>query len=129
MTQSDEAKRHLEESLNTLQESTSLHVKLQQDPLKKIGMAVGAGLLLGVLIGRSTKKTKIVKVAGGKNVEQAKEAAASKGALSGVILTAVGGLVLKVLQEKVLAPKLEELADQLLERTKKPTNDQSQKKH
>ncbi|WP_034337349.1 DUF883 C-terminal domain-containing protein [Deinococcus misasensis] len=129
MTQSDEAKRHLEESLNTLQESTSLHVKLQQDPLKKIGVAVGAGLLLGVLIGRSTKKTKIVKVAGGKNVEQAKEAAASKGALSGVILTAVGGLVLKVLQEKVLAPKLEELADQLLERTKKPTNDQSQKKH
>lgn len=129
MTQSDEAKRHLEESLNTLQESTSLHVKLQQDPLKKIGMAVGAGLLLGVMIGRSTKKTKIVKVAGGKNVEQAKEAAASKGALSGVILTAVGGLVLKVLQEKVLAPKLEELADQLLERTKKPTNDQSQKKH
>lgn len=129
MTQTDDAKRHLEENLNALQESTSLHVKLQQDPLKKLGMAVGAGLVLGILIGRGTKKTRVVKVAGGKNVEQAKEAAASKGALSGVIITAVGGMLLKVLQEKVLAPKLEELADQLLERTKKPTNDQPQKKH
>ncbi|GGJ18409.1 hypothetical protein [Deinococcus roseus] len=129
MTTSDEAKRHLEDSLNTLQDSTSLHVKLQQDPIKKLGIAVGAGLALGILIGRGTKKTRVVKVAGGKNVEAAKEAAASKGALSGVIMTAVGGLLLKVLQEKVLAPKLEELADQLLERTKKPANDPAQKKH
>ena len=128
-----EARERLKTSVNELVELTNLHVKVQAQPLKYMGSSAGGGFILGLLLGRRGRRVKKVYVERGtgrggkvtkadlKNEARLVKAQQGKqnrtnlgGAITGILVTTL----LKIVQERFLAPQLENYADKLLERTK-----------
>lgn len=116
-------RERLSRAVNNLADQASLQVQMQKDPIKMLGGASGVGLVLGLLIGSRLRRTRRVYVNADsskkeqKALAKAQVRAAKKGggignALMGLIVT-VG---FKVLQDRVLTPQLEKLADNLMER-------------
>ena len=121
MTQREEARMRLQESVDQLSQQASLQVQMQKEPLKMLGIATGVGAVLGILIGRSFKKTRKIYVDETLSKKDqkafAKAQAQHKGAASsigGALLATLGTLAFKMLQDRVIAPKLEELTQNLL---------------
>ncbi|MBB6098496.1 hypothetical protein HNR42_001930 [Deinobacterium chartae] len=132
----ERAREQLRRSVDTLAEKTSLHLKLQRDPLKIVGGVAGGALILGTLLGRRGRKVKKVYVeragsgpakaaavaAHGSKAQVAEQVgkqtvrATTRGTLQGALVATLSTVLLRVLQEKVLAPNIERYADQLLAR-------------
>jgi hypothetical protein len=132
-TQALEARERLKAGVDELVQLTSLHVKVQAQPLKYMGGSAGGGFILGLLMGRRGRRVKKVYVErgtgrGGKvtkadlksearlaQVQQGKQTRNNiTGAITGIVVTTL----LKIVQERFLAPQLESYADKLLDRTK-----------
>ncbi len=128
-----EARERLKTSVNELVELTNLHVKVQAQPLKYMGGSAGGGFILGLLLGRRGRRVKKVYIERGtgrggkvtkadlKNEARLVQAQQGKqnrtnigGAITGILVTTL----LKIVQERFLAPQLESYADKLLDRTK-----------
>ncbi|GGJ66261.1 hypothetical protein [Deinococcus aquiradiocola] len=123
MTDRDEARARLKSSIDALSEQANMQLKMQKEPLKMLGGATGVGLALGVLVGRNFRRTRRVYVdaASTKKDQKALMKAQSKnggGSVGGAILATVATLGFKVLQERVIAPRLGEIADRLLDQSK-----------
>lgn len=116
-------RERLSRAVNTLADQASLQVQMQKDPLKMLGGASGVGLVLGLLVGSRLRRTRRVYVdaASSKKEQKALAKAQARTSKGGGIGNALMGLVVtvgfKVLQERVLAPQLERLADGLVERS------------
>ena len=116
-----EARAKLKSSIDTLVEQTNLQLKMQKEPLKMLGGATGVGVALGVLVGRSLRRSKRIYVdaASSKKEQKALTKAQSKkgGSVGNALLATVVTLGFKMLQDKVIAPRLGDLADRLLEKS------------
>ncbi|MGY2893590.1 hypothetical protein [Deinococcus sp. UYEF24] len=121
MSERDEARAKLKSSIDTLVEQTNLQVKMQKEPLKMLGGATGVGVALGVLVGRSLRRSKRIYVdaASSKKEQKALSKAQNKkgGSIGNAVLATVATLGFKVLQERVIAPRLGEFADKMLEKS------------
>lgn len=117
-----EARAKLKSSIDTLVEQTNLQLKMQKEPLKMLGGATGVGVALGVLVGRTLRRSRRIYVdaASSKKDQKALTKAQSKkgGSVGNALLATVATLSFKVLQERVIAPRIGEFADQLLEKSK-----------
>lgn len=123
MSEREEARIRLQESVDQLGEQASLHARMQREPLKMLGVATGVGALIGVVLGRSFSKTKRIYVDDTLSKKDqkafAKAQARHKGATGGIggaILATAGTFAFRFLQERYLAPKLAELTENLLSR-------------
>jgi hypothetical protein len=122
MNDREEARARLKTSVDSLVEQASLQLKMQQEPLKMLGGATGVGLALGVLVGRTLRRSRRIYVdaASSKKDQKALSKAQSKksGGVGNAVLATVATLGFKVLQERVIAPRLGEIADRMLEQSK-----------
>ena len=121
MSERDEARAKLKSSIDTLVDRANLQVKMQKEPLRMLGGATGVGVALGVLVGRSLRRSRRIYVdaASSKKDQKALTKAQSKkgGGVGNAVLATVATLGFKMLQEKVIAPRLGEIADRLLEKS------------
>ncbi len=122
MSDRDEARARLKSSIDALADQANLQLKMQKEPLKMLGGATGVGLALGVLVGRNFRRSRKIYVdaASTKKEQKALTKAQGKsggGSVGGAILATVATLGFKVLQERVIAPRLGEIADRLLDRS------------
>ncbi|WP_052326721.1 hypothetical protein [Deinococcus peraridilitoris] len=125
MTEKRDAREELRRSVDALAYRTNLYAQMQKDPMKLIGGASGLGLLLGLLVGRRFPRTRTVYLRPDMSPREQKaytkaqmrlykaQQKASKGGIGGALTAAVMTIAVKVLQERVLAPQIERLADQL----------------
>ena len=123
MSERDEARARLKSSIDALADKANVQLKLQQEPIKMLGGATGVGLALGVLVGRSLRRSKRIYVdaASSKKDQKSLMKAQSKkggGGIGGAIFATVATLGFKVLQERVIAPRLGEFADRMMEQSK-----------
>lgn len=119
----DAVRQKLQRSLDNLADRANLQLQMQKDPLKMIGGASGVGLALGLLVGRQLRRSKKIYVDASSPKAQQKalvraQARSGKGGASigGALLATAATLAFKVLQDRVIAPRLEGLADQLMHR-------------
>ena len=120
MSEREDARLRLQESVDELGQKASLQVQMQKEPLKMLGIATGVGAVIGIVLGRSFKKTKKIYVddtlskkdqkAFAKAQSQYKGPASSIG---GALIATLGTLAFKVLQDRYIVPKLEELAQNI----------------
>lgn len=120
MSEREDARMRLQESVDQLGQQASLQVQMQKEPLKMLGIATGVGAVMGLAVGRSLSKTKKIYVDDSltKKDRQAFEKAQSRykgpaNSIGGALLATLGTLAFKVLQDRVIAPKLEELTQNL----------------
>ncbi len=128
-----EARERLKSSVNELVQLTNLHAKTQAEPLKYMGGSAGGGFILGLLLGRRGRRVKKVYIErgtgrGGKVTKadlknearliQSQQGRQNRtnigGAITGILVTTL----LKIVQERFLAPQLENYADKLMDRSK-----------
>lgn len=118
----EEARARLKASVDALAERTNLQVQMQKEPLKMLGGASAVGALLGVVIGRQFKRTKKIYVDVDSPIKHQKELIKAqqkqqgKGGVGGALIATATTLAFKVLNDRVIAPRLEEMANNLLER-------------
>ena len=127
MSERDEARARLKSSIDALADKANVQLKLQQEPIKMLGGATGVGLALGVLVGRSLRRSKRIYVDAASSKEDQKslmKAQSKKGgsSIGGAIFATVATLGFKVLQERVIAPRLGEFADRMMEQSKQSGN-------
>ncbi|ADV68120.1 hypothetical protein [Deinococcus maricopensis] len=117
-----DARARLRDSVNTLAAQANLHAQMQKEPLKMLGGASAVGLVLGALVGSRVRRTRKVYVDAASNKREQKafmkaQARVAKqqkgGGLGGMLMGLVVTTGVKLLQERVLAPKLEELTSKL----------------
>lgn len=118
----EEARARLRASVDALTERANLQVQMQKEPLKMLGGASAVGTLLGIVVGRQFRRSKKVYVDAGspskhqKALIKAQQGQKGGGGIGGALVATLGTLAFKTLNDKVLAPKLEEFANGLLER-------------
>lgn len=121
LTEREAARERLKESLDVLAERANLQVQMQKEPVKMLGGASAVGAVLGLLIGTQFKRTKKIYVDAGSPVKYQKELVKAQksqkgGGVGGALLATLGTLAVKTLSDRVLAPKLEEIANNMLEK-------------
>lgn len=88
-----------------------------------LGGASAVGAVLGLLIGTRFKRTKKIYVDAGspvkhqKGLVKAQNAQKGGGGVGGALLATLGTLAVKTLSDRVLAPKLEQIAQNMLEKS------------
>ncbi|MEF2278892.1 hypothetical protein V3W47_11340 [Deinococcus sp. YIM 134068] len=119
----EEARERLRESLDALAERTNLQVQMQKEPLKMLGGASAVGALIGVVAGRQLRRSKKIYVDAGSPVKDQKAFLKAQqrhqgkgGGVGGALVATLGTLAFKALQDRVITPRLEELANNLMER-------------
>lgn len=122
LTEREEARERLKASLDVLAERANLQVQMQKEPVKMLGGASAVGAVLGLLIGSQVKRTKKIYVDAASPVKHQKELVKAQksqkgGGVGGALLATAGTLAFKLLNDRVLAPKLEEIAQNLLEKS------------
>ncbi len=129
MSDRDDARARLKSSVDALAEQANVQLKMQKEPLKMLGGATGVGLALGMLVGRSFRRSRRIYVDAASTPKEQKALAKAQtkgggGSVGGALLATVATLGFKVLQERVIAPRLGEFADKLLEKggTTQPTS-------
>jgi hypothetical protein len=111
------ARAKLRQSVDRLTEQVSLQAKLQRSPLQLLGALSGIGLTLGFLLGRRGRSAAVRRAAARAASKVGKAAAGFE--LRGLVLGALGPLLWRIAQDKLIAPFLEQGADRLIERAKK----------
>lgn len=131
----EEARARLKASVDALAERANLQVQMQKEPLKMLGgaSAVGAtaGALLGLVLGRQLRRTKKIYVDADspdrdqKALIRAQKKEKGGQNVGGALVATIATLGFKILNDKVLTPRLEEAAHNLLDRAgqggQKPT--------
>lgn len=117
----EEARERLKASVDALAHRANLQVQMQKEPLKMLGGASAVGALLGVVVGRQFKRSKKIYVDVDSPVkhQQALMRAQQKqkgGGVGGALMATVTTLAFRVLNDKVLTPRLEGMAQNLLDR-------------
>ncbi|GGM15120.1 hypothetical protein [Deinococcus aerophilus] len=122
-TEREEARERLKESIDALADRANLQLQMQKEPAKLLGGASAVGAVIGLVIGRQFRRSKKIYVDAESPVkhQQAliKAQKSDKGGVGGVggaLVATLGTLAVKTLTDRVLAPKLEELANSLLEK-------------
>lgn len=118
----DEARARLKASVDALTEQASLQVKMQKDPLKMLGGASAVGALVGIAVGRQFRRSKKIYVDATSPAKHQKalikaqhKQQGGKG-IGGALVATLTTLAFKTLNERVLTPKLEEIAGGLMEK-------------
>ena len=127
MSERDEARARLKSSIDALADKANVQLKMQQEPIRMLGGATGVGLALGVLVGRSLRRSKRIYVDAASSQKDQKSLMRAQGkkggsGIGGAIFATVATLGFKVLQERVIAPRLGELADRMMEQSKQSGN-------
>ncbi|MFC4452770.1 hypothetical protein [Deinococcus sonorensis] len=126
MSERDDARERLRRSVDELTQAASLQVNMQKEPLKMMGGATGVGLALGVLVGRQFRRSRRIYVDAAsppkeqKALVKAQMKQAGKGkSVGNALIATVATLGFRLLQERVIAPRLEEFANQLMDQADK----------
>ncbi|MFK7600716.1 hypothetical protein ACI3L1_00750 [Deinococcus sp. SM5_A1] len=121
LTEREAARERLKASLDVLAERANLQVQMQKEPVKMLGGASAVGAVLGLLIGTQVKRSKKIYVDAESPVKYQKELVKAQksqkggGGVGGALLATLGTLAIKTLSDRVLTPKLEEIANNMLE--------------
>ncbi|MVN89204.1 hypothetical protein GO986_20935 [Deinococcus sp. HMF7620] len=119
LTDREEARERLKKSVDALTHEASLQVKMQQEPLKMLGGASAVGAVLGLVIGRQFRRSRKIYVDAASPVKHQKGLIKAQknqkgSAAGGALMATIGTLAFKTLTDRVIAPRLESLADRLL---------------
>lgn len=117
----DAAREELRRSVDQLSDRANLYAQMQKDPLKVIGGASGVGLVLGLLLGSRVRRTRKIYVDATSHPKDQKAFAKAqlqmsrggRGSVGGALGAAVLSIAIRVLQDRVLRPQLERVADQI----------------
>ncbi|MDO4245816.1 MAG: hypothetical protein Q4C89_07330 [Deinococcus sp.] len=127
LTEQEEARERLKASVDRLTEQASLRVQVEKEPLKMLGGASAVGAVLGLLVGRQFRRSKKIYVDAHSPVKHQKafvkaqqKQKGSKNDLGGALVATLGTMAVKMLTDKVLAPKLESVANGLLDKAGQP---------
>ncbi|WP_339096885.1 hypothetical protein WDJ50_05615 [Deinococcus sp. VB142] len=130
LTEQEEARERLKASVDRLTEQASLRVQVEKEPLKMLGGASAVGAVLGLLVGRQFRRSKKIYVDAHSPVKHQKafvkaqqKQKGGKNDLGGALVATLGTMVVKMLTDKVLAPKLEQVANGLLDKAGQPRSD------
>lgn len=126
LTEQEEARERLKASIDVLTQQASLQVQMQKEPLKMLGGASAVGAVVGLIAGRQFKRTKKVYVDAGSPAKHQKalmKAQKKQGgqSMGGALVATLGTLAFKTVMDKVVTPKLEEVASTLLDKAGQPS--------
>ena len=122
MTEQEEARARLKASIDALTEQASFQVQMQKEPLKLLGGASAVGGVVGLLVGRQLRRSKKIYVDAESPVKhqkalmKAQSRQQSGPGAGGALIATLGTLAFKQIMEKVVTPKLEEVANGLLDK-------------
>lgn len=130
LTEQEAARERLKASVDALTQQASLQAKMQAEPLKMIGGASAVGAVLGMVVGRQFRRSKKIYVnADSPDKHQKaliKAQQKSKGQdMGGALVATLGTLAFKMVMDKVVTPKLEEMADKMMDKAGQPTGRKS----
>ncbi|ALW89215.1 hypothetical protein [Deinococcus actinosclerus] len=126
LTEREEARQRLQQSVDALTQQASLHVQMQKDPLKMLGGASAVGALMGIVVGRQFRRSRKIYVDAEspakhqKALIKAQKTQKGGGGVGGALVATLGTLAVKTLMDKVITPRLETLADGLLDKAGHP---------
>ncbi|UBV41606.1 hypothetical protein LAJ19_08000 [Deinococcus taeanensis] len=125
LTEREEARERLKASVDALAHQANLQVQLQKDPLKMLGGASAVGAVIGLVMGRQFRRTRKVYVDAQSPVKHQKALLKAQkshkgGGVGGALVATLGTLAVKTVMDKVVTPRLEGLADQLLDKAGQP---------
>lgn len=126
MTEQEEARARLKASIDTLTQQVSLQTQMQKEPLKMLGGASAVGGVVGLLIGRQFRRSKKIYVDAESPMKHQKALmkAQSKhqggGGAGGALIATLGTIAFKQVMDKVITPRLEEVANGLMEKAGQP---------
>ena len=131
MTEQEEARARLKASIDALTEQASFQVQMQKEPLKLLGGASAVGGVVGLLVGRQMRRSKKIYVDAESPVKhqkalmKAQSKQQSGGGVGGALIATLGTLAFRQVMEKVVTPKLEEMANGLLDKAGQPAPSQA----
>lgn len=125
LTEREAARARLKASVDVLAERANLQVQMQKEPLKMIGGASAVGAVLGMVVGRQFRRSKKIYVDAASPIKHQKalmKAQQKQGSQSvgGALVAAAVPLIVRMVTEKFVTPKLEELSSGLLDRAAAP---------
>ncbi|MFB9993723.1 hypothetical protein ACFFLM_17315 [Deinococcus oregonensis] len=128
LSERDENRARLKASIDALTEQASLQVNLQKEPLKMLGGASAVGAVLGMVVGRQFRRSKKIYVDAAspakhqKALMKAQKGQKGGGGIGGALVATLGTLAVKTLTDKVINPRLEELANSMLDKAGQPVS-------
>lgn len=126
LTEQEEARERLKASVDRLTQRASLQVQVEKEPLKMLGGASAVGAVVGLMLGSQLRRSKKIYVDAHSPVKhqkafvKAQQKAGGKNDVGGALVATLGTLAVKMLTDKVLAPKLEQVAQGLLDKAGQP---------
>lgn len=120
-TEQEEARERLKQSIDALAERANLQVQMQKEPLKMLGGASAVGALVGMVVGRQFRRSKKIYVDASSPLKHQKEFVKAQKkhqgqSVGGALAATLATLAVKTLTDRVLSPKLEQIASGLLEK-------------
>ncbi|ANE44135.1 hypothetical protein [Deinococcus puniceus] len=128
LSERDENRARLKASIDALTEQASLQVNLQKEPLKMLGGASAVGAVLGMVVGRQFRRSKKIYVDAASPVKHQKalmkvqKGQKSKGGIGSALIATLSTLAVKTLTDKVITPRLEGMANSMLDRAGQPVS-------
>jgi len=121
----EEARARLKASVDALAYQANMQVQMQKEPLKLLGGASAVGAVVGLVVGRQFKRSKKVYVdAYSPDKHQKGLIKAQKkqkgGGVGGALVATLTTMAFKTLNDKIITPKLEEMANNLLDKAGQP---------
>ncbi|WP_240741623.1 hypothetical protein [Deinococcus sp. KSM4-11] len=123
MTEREAAREQLRASIDALSEQANLHVQMQKEPLKMLGGASAVGALIGIVVGRQFRRSRRIYVDAESPVKhqkaliKAQKSQSGGGGIGGALVATLGTLAVKTLTDRIITPRLEGLAESLLDRS------------
>ena len=121
----EEARARLKASVDALAHQASLQTQMQKEPLKLLGGASAVGAVVGLVMGRQFKRSKKIYVdAYSPERDQKALMKAQKkqkgGGVGGALVATLTTMAFKTLNDKVITPRLEEMANNMLDKAGQP---------
>lgn len=121
LSEREQVRARLKATVDTLTEQANLHTQMQKEPVKMLGGASAVGAVLGLVLGRQLRRSKKIYVDANSPDKHQKalikaQKKDSSPSVGGALLATVGSLAVKTLTDKVIAPKLETVAQGLLDK-------------
>ncbi|MFC4637374.1 hypothetical protein [Deinococcus hohokamensis] len=129
MTEREIARERLRASVDALAHEANLQVQLQREPLKMLGGASAVGAVIGLVVGRQFRRSKKIYVDAGsptkhqKALIKAQHKQQSGKGVGGALVATLGTLAVRTLTERVITPKLEELAGSMQHKASQPKSE------
>lgn len=121
LSEREQVRARLKATVDTLTEQANLHTQMQKEPVKMLGGASAIGAVLGMVLGRQLRRSKKIYVDANSSDKHQKalikaQKKDSSPSVGGALLATVGSLAVKTLTDKVIAPKLEAVAQGFLDK-------------